>query len=593
MLNPGDLIFVGWDADNNDVAFVTTADIAAGEVIYFTDSEWNGSSFNAGEQLIEWTVPAGGISAGSILTLDMFRAPAGAVVTDTAALDGAEVGTIDYISGGGNLRFGNEMLWAFQGDRVGDDVTPENFVSVIGNEADGNSNQTPNLTNTGLTQDNGAIIIDGDHDYMIFDGFDALPDPYTAQGVIDAISDTSNWTVDGAGLNFVNNNPLPDNGFATIDPVRLYDPEDVTTLFFSGDQVAFFDDVSSDDGDVSTNISVSNQPFLPTDIVEIDILNESIRPDGEFDYDEVIFTRVAVTRDGVTYEFEINDGAKIKESGATNSSSGQAIEQGDSFFTTNDELNSLVRAPVSGPFASVPEGKLVFANNATFVEGEVTNIVREQQVTDDQGNPVGDVNANFFYGLFLEPIPCFVAGTHLMTARGALTVEHLRVGDRVLTRDNGYQPIRWIASRTCPAIGALTPIRIKADTLGNTNDLLVSPQHRLLVCGWRAELLFGETEVLVPAKYLCNDDTIRPAHDTEQVTYFHILFDRHEIIYAEGAPAESLDFAFLKSLSEDHEYRREIDTLFPELVSDHTDWPQTARYSVRAFEGHLIAKMGV
>lgn len=71
MLNPADIIFVGWDADRNDVAFVTTTDIAGGEVIYFTDSEWNGTAFEPGEQLIEWTVPPGGIEAGRLLTIDM------------------------------------------------------------------------------------------------------------------------------------------------------------------------------------------------------------------------------------------------------------------------------------------------------------------------------------------------------------------------------------------------------------------------------------------------------------------------------------------------------------------------------------------
>ncbi len=150
MLNPGDLIFVGWDGDAEDVAFVATTDIAGGEVIYFTDSEWNGSEFLPGEQLIEWVVPPEGIAAGTVLTLDM-TAGGSAVVTETGALDGDIVGDIDYIQGGGMLASTNEMVWAFQGTRDGDDVTPENFISVIGNEADGGNAATPNLDNTGLT----------------------------------------------------------------------------------------------------------------------------------------------------------------------------------------------------------------------------------------------------------------------------------------------------------------------------------------------------------------------------------------------------------------------------------------------------------
>ena len=143
-------MFVGWDADNEDISFVTTVDLAPGEVIYFTDDEWNGTQFNSNEQLIEWIVPAGGIEAGTVITIDMTPAPNAGATIDTG-------GSIDYIRGGGQLAQGNEMFWAFQGTRVGDDVTPTNFIGVIANEATGNTNQTPNLTGTGLTTTNGAI----------------------------------------------------------------------------------------------------------------------------------------------------------------------------------------------------------------------------------------------------------------------------------------------------------------------------------------------------------------------------------------------------------------------------------------------------
>ncbi|MBO9453205.1 Hint domain-containing protein [Tropicibacter sp. R16_0] len=588
MLNPGDLIFVGWDGDNEDVAFVTTAAIAGGEVIYFTDSEWNGTSFLPGEQLIEWIVPPEGIPAGQVLTLDMTPG-GGAVVTDTAELTGDVSGSIDYIQGGGQLASNNEMVWAFQGTRVGDDVTPENFVAVIGNEADGGDRATPNLDNTGLTQENGAIIIDGDHDYMVFDGFDALPDPVSAPGAMAAISNTSNWTVAGPGRNFDNDNPNAGGGFNISSP-RLFDPTNVTTLYFSGANVAFFDDISSDDGDVSANITVSQQPFLPTDVVEIDILNSSIRADGEFDFDEVIFVSIRVRRGDDVYEFQVDDGSKIKESGASNSDPGQSIEQGDTFFTTNDDVST--PAGIS-PFPPI-SGTMVFALDATFAEAAVTNIVREQEIEDENGDPVGTENANFFVGTSLDPdppIPCFVAGTRIMTDMGPVPIEELHPGDRIVTRDHGLVPLRWVGGREVPAQGAYAPIRFTAGSLDNDRDLLVSPQHKMLLTGWKAELYFGEPEVLIAAKYLCDDNSVRRDTSMRTVHYLHLLFDRHEVIYAEGCASESLDPAYLAEWPEDDQTSIEIATLFPELFATHYPHHKTARASLKHYEGALFSTL--
>ena len=195
-LNPGDLLFVGWDSDNEDIAFITTVDLTAGDIIYFTDDEWDGTAFFGTEQLMEWTVPAGGIDAGTIVNIDMD--PDDQTVTFDSG------GAVDYIRGGFQIAQGNEMFWAFQGTRTGNTVTPTDFIAVIGNEADGNDNQTPNLTGTGLTFDNGAFVIDGDEDYMEWTADDGLPDPVTRDDLIASILDTDNWTTaDGGG----NNNP--------------------------------------------------------------------------------------------------------------------------------------------------------------------------------------------------------------------------------------------------------------------------------------------------------------------------------------------------------------------------------------------------
>ena len=126
----------------------------------------------------------------------------------------------------------------------------------------------------------------------------------------------------------------------------------------------------------------------------------------------------------------------------------------------------------------------------------------------------------------------FTRGTHITLASGRQTpIEELAEGDMVLTRDHGAQKVR--------ATGALAPIRIKAGTLNNDHDLLVSPNHRLFIYQRRDRLKTGRAEVLVRAKHLINDDTVERT-DGGFVDYFQILFDRHEIIYAEGIAAESL-----------------------------------------------------
>lgn len=134
----------------------------------------------------------------------------------------------------------------------------------------------------------------------------------------------------------------------------------------------------------------------------------------------------------------------------------------------------------------------------------------------------------------------FTRGTQITMASGEQRpVEALRVGDRILTRDDGPQVLRWIGQNTTRAIGDFAPIRIRAGTLHNDNDLLVSPDHRLFIYQRSDALGAGRSEVLVRARHLVNGDSV-----TRQtggfIDYFQLLFDDHQIIYAEGIAAETL-----------------------------------------------------
>ncbi len=134
----------------------------------------------------------------------------------------------------------------------------------------------------------------------------------------------------------------------------------------------------------------------------------------------------------------------------------------------------------------------------------------------------------------------FSSGTHITLNSGEQRpIELLKIGDRVLTRDDGPQKVRWIRQSTHRAVGDFAPICIKAGTLNNDNDLIVSPDHRLFIYQRSDELGAGRSELLVKARHLLNGDTI-VTQDGGFVDYFQLLFDSHQIIYAEGIAAESM-----------------------------------------------------
>lgn len=185
-------------------------------------------------------------------------------------------------------------------------------------------------------------------------------------------------------------------------------------------------------------------------------------------------------------------------------------------------------------------------------------------------NPTGPMrNGNWRIGLgSLDPSnpPCFLRGTRILTPRGEVPVEDLKPGDEVMTASGVAAPILWIGGRRLVP-GAvhrdpgLRPIEIAAGFLGNTRPLRVSQQHRVLIEGARAELLFGAPEVLVPAKSLLVSDRAFVMPPFTEVEYFHILLPEHMTLYAEGALVESLYLGDQMGA----ELRREIDVLFPEL----------------------------
>lgn len=205
---------------------------------------------------------------------------------------------------------------------------------------------------------------------------------------------------------------------------------------------------------------------------------------------------------------------------------------------------------------------------------------------DDDGNDTGET---FTFEGF-ESVTCFTRGTRIVTARGKLRIEEIGVGAKVMTIDNGLQPVRWIGRRLMPALGRFAPIEIAPGALGNTERLLVSPQHRMVLGSAFAEMLFGAEDVLAPAKTLVNGTTIR-AREGGMVEYFHLMFDSHQIVLAEGIPSESFhpgDIA-LGALSEAS--RDELFGIFPELAPCPHAYGPSARKSLKRREAELLAAM--
>lgn len=187
-------------------------------------------------------------------------------------------------------------------------------------------------------------------------------------------------------------------------------------------------------------------------------------------------------------------------------------------------------------------------------------------------------------------LACFVRGTRIETATGFVAVEDLRDGMLIETMDHGLQPVRRVLSKTVAAQEALAPIRIERGVLGNIRPLLVSPHHRMVLSGWRAELMTGETEVLAAARDLVGRGqvTIEPR---DSVEYFHLLFDRHEILLSDGAPSESFHPGDQGWKALDAAARDEILLLFPELADHRAAATALARPCLRAFEGRALAAL--
>lgn len=230
--------------------------------------------------------------------------------------------------------------------------------------------------------------------------------------------------------------------------------------------------------------------------------------------------------------------------------------------------------------------------------GQRTNIIQSGpesgtvEFLDDNGNIIGRTT----YSEIEQIIICFTPGTRIATQKGEVAVERLQPGDKVFTRDNGIQALRWVGRRDLTpdemrAHPEFQPVLIRKGALGKglpERDMLVSPQHRMLLTSDLAEVMFDEREVLVAAKHLTGLDGVDQVQ-TGAVSYLHLMFDQHEVVLADGAWSESFQPGdhSLKGIGVDQ--RSEVLTLFPELETlAGLDAYGAARLSLKKHEAQIL-----
>lgn len=524
-------------------------------------------------------------------------------------------GTGDYVDGGEGVLTGtdNDTLYVTDVDHVVFDVlNPENgfvhfnngtsmpFYNIENVIADGEQVFPPNFVVDGTAGDD---LIDatytGDPQGDMIDASDS----YTGTNDDMVLAGAGNDTVlsgDGNDLVMAGEGDDSVNGGAGNDTLNGEDGND-TLHGLDGD-----DSLAGDGGDDSLFGWTGNDSLTGgdgADMVDGDEGDDSLA--GDAGNDTLVGDSGADTLDGGDDDDQLYGG-----SGNDSLTGGAGNDQvfgaeGNDTFAAGDGADTMSggddRDTFYGGAGDVVDGGeggddqdvldlRAYGHPATNILYDPTN---HENGTVEFLDADGNVTGTMTFENIEQVIACFTPGTLVLTDAGERPIELIEEGDLVLTRDNGFQPVRWVgrrdlSQRQLAAEPRFNPIRFAAGSLGEglpRKEMLVSPQHRMLVSGPRAELLFGEHEVLVAATHMVGLSGIERVMPRE-VSYIHLLFDQHEIILANGAWSESFQpgAATLGGLEEAQ--RAEVLALFPNL-DQSTDYP-AARITLRSREAKVL-----
>lgn len=318
-----------------------------------------------------------------------------------------------------------------------------------------------------------------------------------------------------------------------------------------------------------------------------------------------------VTADG--FEVQLQEGSLSDGINTGESVGWIAISTGgdgsEGFASLHDTLTSnntsfslggpLTNGAVFGETQSLndPDAGNVVIGTGSSITGSTGTVTAKFDEETGDGEGAHPTESLGLVGFEIGQILCFTPGTMIATPFGLRDVADIAKGDIVLTHDDGPQPVLFTNSTHTPAHKLnqspdLRPVVIKAGSLGPnlpSRDLIVSPQHRILLDGWRAQLLFGEEQVLAPAKGLLNDTTIRIQNPPEGVTYIHIGFKRHQIITANNTLTESLHAGSIAKGEMATAAREELFGLFPDLRTQPHTPAHTARPCLSVRETRIYA----
>ncbi|QFU09942.1 hypothetical protein PARPLA_00495 [Rhodobacteraceae bacterium THAF1] len=258
-------------------------------------------------------------------------------------------------------------------------------------------------------------------------------------------------------------------------------------------------------------------------------------------------------------------------------------------ISASSPVNVNVYETTDGTFVEYPDG-----DRAALLNGLLSNITNPLLRPLLGNNPLQFLEQNalltFNLGNDVAIPVCFGADTGIATRSGEIMAGNLRPGDEIITRDHGYQKLRWVGARTVRAIGAFAPIRFAAGSINNTEAMVLSPEHRVLISGREAELLFGEPEVFVAAKHLVGLPGVK-RKTGGLIRYVHFMFERHEIVFANGTCCESFYPGDIALNACEQNQREEIFSLFPELRGNVDINYTIARRSLKRFEAKALRQM--
>lgn len=428
----------------------------------------------------------------------------------------------------------------------------------------------------------GDVIIGGedsdnnDHDILVLNGLGAGTFTYDVAGS----AENGTFTLDGGG------GSISFTGIESVvfDATIITTPEDMPLVGDLGVSISTFD--------------VGNITYIAGDIASRTEGDLTIKSDGTYTFTPALNYNGPAPVISYTDSLDVTTSLFIEvtpmDEMVPHCFTGEAPTVTITEDANNDgqieqgELNGQVNVQIALPGGAFEGDTLKITNpdgTTTDLVLTVDDIVAGEILVDFTAPSVGQtitVSAEITSivgtsgtGTDSAAIVCFVKGTLITTADGQTPVEDLKVGDLVQTLDRGLQTLRWIGRRNIDANELaenknMRPIRIHKNVISaeeGAGDLVVSPQHRIMIASKVAQRMFGDKEVLVAAKQLLAIDGVDVAEDFEDVTYFHILFDQHEIIYANEIPAESLYLGQEAQKSLSDEGREEIYTLFPEVAS--------------------------